>query len=284
MEKQIIITIYSLFLILNVNFAFAASIKTVKGQQVLINKDGEDFPEGTELFSKDATGKNKSLLKVTKTGKSQVLAQVLKGKAEEGQTVVVRKTSGASANPFGKVPRKKMGVVGTLLKNTMNAQFSVNSSVNESASMGGTSFGILGVYDFPVAKSFDVRAMGGIEQFVASQTKSSAVCDNGNSATCSVNINYLSMYGVLKYMIPKGKINYWAGGGLGYLLALSKASTVLDTSQISTNQVFVLSLGADIGRPNNKVIPVSLDYSLFPSSGTVTANIISIRVGWAWGK
>lgn len=286
MKKIINLSILLAFVLTSIT-AFSASIKTVKGKQVLINTDGANFKEGQELLAKDANGKNRAILKVTKVGKTQAIAEVLKGKPETGQSIAARRPASVETSTTDSpevsrgVAGKKMGILGTYANSSMNARFSTGTS-NETANMTGSGFGILGYYDMPIAKKFEIRGMGGLEQFIAKQTKTDAICTN--STTCNVNINYLSLYGILKYKFLTGKSNYWVGGGLGYLVAMSKSSTVLDTSQISTNQVFTLSLGSDIGMSGNKILPVSIDYSLFPSSGTVTASMISLRLGWGWGK
>jgi len=278
--------------LLGLSVAHAASIKTVKGSQVLILTEGESFQEGQQLMAKDAQGKNRALVRIKKVGKAQAVADVLKGKAEAGYTIATRKPaavdSTSTMEPVTALNRvtggKKMGILGSYLNNTMTARYSLNS-VNQTASMKGTGFGVLGYYDFPVARDFEVRGMGGVEQFTAVENKSTAVCDSGNSTTCNVNIMYLSMYGQLKYKFLRGKTNAWLGGGMGYLLAASKSSTVLDTSQISSNQVFTISAGFDMAIGKKKgILPVSIDYSLFPSSGTVSANMLAIRIGYGWGK
>ncbi len=270
--------------------AFAASISTVKGNQVLIDNAGSSFTVGQQLMAKDANGKNRAILKITKLGKDRALAEILKGKAAVGYSIAARRPASVdgSLSTQGGMPRtlagKKMGVMGSYLMNSMEAKFSLNGT-NYTASMKGTGFGVLGYYDFPIKSNFEARGLGGVEQFVASESKPTLLCDSGTSANCNVNIMYLSMYGLLKYkFLKRATSTYWAGGGMGYLIAASKSSTVLDISQVSTNQVFTLSGGADIGMGNNRILPVSLDYSLFPSSGTVKASMITLRVGWAWGK
>lgn len=290
MEKLIKLSLIVVF-VCSFSTAYSASIKTVKGKQVLIENGGTNFSVGQQLMAKDSNGKNRAILKITKLGKDRALAEILKGKAEVGYTIAARRpasvetsTMEGGGSPSRILGGKKMGVIGGYLMNTMNAKFSLNST-NYTASMKGSGLAALGYYDFPIAKNFEARGLGGVEQFIASESKPTLICDSGTSSNCNVNITYLSLYGVLKYkFLKKATANYWAGGGMGYLIAASKSSTVLDISQVSTNQVFTLSAGMDMAMANNKVLPISLDYSLFPSSGTVTASMIALRVGWGWGK
>jgi len=272
-------------------YAHGASVKTVKGNQALINLDGETFTEGQELKARDSSNKLRAILKVKKVGKSQALVEVVKGKAMPGYSIGNRKPAAiedadgsssydSDSSASRSLSKTRYGVLGSYLQNSMNASFSAGSS-NYTTAMAGTGFGVLGFYDFPMNKDFEIRAAAGLEQFATAETKTIAVCTN--STSCNVSINYLSLYGLAKYKFTRGKNQIWGGGGLGYLTAMSKSSTVLDTAQIASNQVFTLALGADIGMSHKQVLPVSLEYSLFPSSGTVSANTLAIRVGWGWG-
>lgn len=270
--------------------SFAASIKTVKGTQVLITLEGSSFSDGQQIIAKDSEGKNRAILKIKKVGKSQALAELVKGKAEPGYSIVDRTPAAVNQNTNEMSDEKiseilrgsKWGILGSYVSSSMNARYSLNS-VNKTANMSGAGFGVLAYYDMPFSESIELRGMGGLEQFSTKQTRTEMDCDSGNSDICLVSINYLSMYGLAKYKFSRsGKTHIWGAGGFGYLMAMSKASTVLDTASISSNQVLTLSLGADIGLKKG-ILPVSLDYSIFPASSTVTATMMSIRGGWAWG-
>lgn len=272
--------------------SYSASVKNVKGTQVLINLEGESFTVGQEIKARDSANKLRAILRVKKVGKNQAIAEVVKGKAVAGYTIGNRKPASIDQNADGSsstdseasavtnLTRSRYGVLGSYLRSSMNANFPVGS-VNYSTSMTGTGFGALGFYDFSMGKDLEIRGSAGLEQFSASETKTDALCSS--STSCNVQISYLSLYGLAKYKFTRGRNQIWGGGGMGYLYALSKSSTVLDTSQISANQVFTLALGADISMKNKQLLPLSIEYSLFPSSGTVTANTLTLRAGWGWG-
>ena len=281
----------SALILLTSHLVLAGSIKTVKGTQVLINLEGSTFTEGQQVMAKDAAGKNRALLKIKKAGQNQALAEIVKGKVEVGYTVGSSRAPAAVNQSSGEFSDAKLeeilrgtkwGVLGSYVSSSMNARYSLNS-VNKTANMSGTGFGVLGYYDMPFSETIEFRALGGLEQFSAKQTHSEMDCDSGNSNVCSVSINYLSMYGLAKYKFShSGKNHIWGAGGFGYLMAMSKSSTVLDVGTISSNQVLTLSLGADIGLKSG-ILPISIDYSIFPASSTVTASMMAIRGGWAWG-
>lgn len=284
MKKYIIALIYFVS-VLSFN-AFAGSIKTVKGKQVLISLDGDSVREGQELKVRDASKKLRAIVKVKKVGKTQAIAEIVKGKAEVGYVIGNRSPAAVDADGSSSydtevtspssLTKSRYGVLGAYLNNSMNAKYSVNS-VDYQTTMTGSGFGVLGYYDFTLTKDFEVRGSAGLEQF---STKN-AGC--GGNLNCDVNINYISAYGLAKYKFTKGKTQIWGGGGLGFLTAMSKSSTVLDVGQISSNQVFTLALGADIAMSKKQVLPVALEMSMFPSSGTVSASMMSLKVGWGWG-
>src|SRR5262249_25836135 len=103
-----------------------------------------------------------------------------------------------------------------------------------------------------------------------------------DSTTCDVKAMYLALYGMAKFnYLDNGKMRLWAGLHGGMLNALTKSSSVLNESQIST-QVYGFSLGGDfnIGRAN--YLTFTFDYGLFPKSDTVDANIMAFRAGYGW--
>lgn len=282
----------------------AASVAGVKGQKVLINLEGDSAEVGDEFFLiNPANEKRSAIIRIKQVKGGKALAELVRGKAENGYTLRAKAASPMSAdytpaseeNRSGKsaatggdnylrVLKDSWGVMGGYIMNSMDAEISYRDNLNitqrTSASMSGSGFGAGSFYDYVLTQSLVGRAYAGIEQFNASGTASSAGC--AGSTNCDAKINYLSMYGVLKWYPLQDKYRMWAGGGMGYLLALSKSSTALNESQISTNQVFTAAIGLDIQRDRKNYIPISLEYNLFPSSDTVKASMILIKAGWAW--
>lgn len=295
----------ALVLTLASSAAHAASVAGVKGQKVLINLEGDSAEVGDEFFLiNPANEKRTAIIRIKQVKGGKALAELVRGKAENGYTLRAKAASPMSADysPTSEEPntakaaatggdgylrvlKDSWGVMGGYIMNSMDAEITytipgIGSRDTTSASMSGSGFGAGGFYDYVLTQSLVGRAYAGIEQFNASGTASSAGC--AGSTNCDAKINYLSMYGILKWYPLQDKYRMWAGGGMGYLLALSKSSTALNESQISTNQVFTAAIGLDIQRDRKNYIPVSLEYNLFPSSDTVKASMILIKAGWAW--
>lgn len=283
MKTHILILVVGLFSVLMLpNSAFSQTVKTVKGQKVLLELQGMAAEVDQEFFAIDASGKKRAILKIKQVKNDKAVADITKGKAEAGYTVQARKKAGTSGSDGTTVHNKgSWGVLGSYAMDKMDASFTAGTpAVDYSAAMQGTGFGALGFYEMPVNKELTLRASAGLEQFIASTSMATAVCDNLSSTTCNVSILYISFYGAARYNIVSGKAKVWVAGGLGYLFAATKSSTVLRTDALST-YVIVPSFGVDIPMGKN-FIPIALDYSLFPDSATVKASSISLRAGYGW--
>lgn len=273
--------------------AQAYTLEKTSATAVIFKTDGKPVTDNQDFYIVDQNNKPKVLVRVEKFTSKQAKAKVIKGNISAAQAGMSLRPVRTPANvPEGEMAaqispkplksRNTWGLMGSYMMSSMNAKFSYGG-VNQTAAMSGSSIGTLGYYDYTLNKNLQVRGIGGLEAFEAKQTKEAAVCDKGLSKDCNVKINYLSLYAMGKYNLTKSRNKFWIGGGLGYLLAMGKSSSVLDTSLITSNQVLTLGLGLDIGVGAKNTIPVSLDYSLFPSSATVSASIISLKVGFGFG-
>lgn len=281
-----------LFLPLTLSLSsYSQSVQKIGKTEILFTLEGTTVENEQEFFVVDEGGKKKALVKIIAFNSKQAKAKILKGKVtdiKEGMKLSQRAPANVGettmAQPTSKLLKSKnsWGAIGSYMMNSMNAKFSYNG-VNQSASMSGSGFGALGYYDYALNKDLQFRGSLGMEQFSAKQEKESKVCDKGASAECNVNISYLSFYGLGKYNITKSANRFWVGAGMGYLMAMSKSSTVLDTSLITSNQVLTLALGMDMGLGSNQVMPMAVEYSLFPSSATVSASFISFKIGFGFG-
>lgn len=162
----------------------------------------------------------------------------------------------------------------------MNANFNDINVGKVSPSMSGMGFGLVSYYDYPLFAGLQFRGVAGYEQINASGTIGSSSCTG--STTCDFKVNYLSLYGLGKYNFSETPSKFWITGGMGFLIALSKSSSVINESQISTNQIYSFGAGYDFAMGRKAVMPVSLEYSMFPPSTTVTASMIHVRVGYGW--
>lgn len=275
------LSLYLLFL----TPAFAAKIEKLKGNRALITTDGISVKKNDELVALDSQNKRKAILKILSVKKNQAVARITRGNAEVGHSLVVAK-SGASKTEkqLAEVPASSVsnfGVLGSYLINTMSAKFTVNG-VSKTSNMSGTGFGVLGYYDYKITEASQLRGSAGLEQFQAAESRSEKDCNSGTATTCNVSITYLSLYGLYKYNFINAYTKFWFGGGGGYLIALSKSSSVLQTSEISTNMVLSVAGGIDVTMKKGQYLPVVIEYSFFPSSSSVSASYIALRVGWGW--
>lgn len=300
LKKALIISALTVFA---TSTSFAAVVTTVKGKRALIDLEGDSSEAGDEFFLIDPSSTKKTaIIRIIQVKGQKALGEILKGRAAPGNTLQAKGTSRPMSadvtDPSAPVERsargasgryltmlkESYGITGSYIMNSMQAEVSYRDSLNAlqrtSASMSGTGFGIGGFYDYPFGDSFAGRAFAGIEQFNVSGDVSAAACSG--STTCDAKINYLSVYGLGKWYFLPGQYRSWVGAGAGFLLALSKSSTALNESQISTNQTITLAIGTDIQMSRQNYVPVSLEYNMFPDSSTVKASMIILKAGWAW--
>jgi hypothetical protein len=239
------------------------------------------------------TKKKTGIIKIKKLKGPKALGKILKGHGAEGYTLIAKSSDDPSLNE--KLGDKKIdgsilrsiknsyGLVGSYIMSSMNANVaykSGNSSLTTPASMTGSGFALGGFYDTPFNANLSGRGYVALEQFTVEGVANAAACEG--SSSCNANISYLSFYGLGKYYLSQNRFRQWLGGGMGYLIALSKSSSALNTSQISSNQVFTIAYGLDYQSSRKNYLPVSLEYNLFPDSETVKASQIIIKTGWAW--
>lgn len=281
--------------------AWSAVVTTVKGPRVLIDLEGDMAETGEEFFLIDPNStKRTAIIRITQVKGGKALAQITKGRAVPGFTLQAK---GVSARPMSAdvegaradagaglggryltTLKESYGLTGAIHMNSMQAEVSSRDALNNitrsSASMSGMGFGLGGFYDVPFTSSLAGRVFAGIEQFNASGDIAVNAC--AGSTSCDAKINYLSIYALGKWYFLSGQYRSWLGAGGGFMLALSKSSTALNESQISTNQVMTAALGLDVQLNRQSYIPVSLEYNMYPDSSTVKASVIVIKAGWAW--
>lgn len=292
-------------LVLFTSTSWAAEVSAVKGNRVLIQTDGDAFFENDEFFLiNPATQKKTAIIRVRQIKGRKALAEIIRGRADIGYTLEAKAPSGVTASPISSKEtsetasastaapvrgeylrqlKNSWGVMGGYLMNSMTANVTykyLSVSRTTAASMSGTGFAATGFYDYVISPALVARMSAGIEQFNVTGSVSELACNN--TTTCDAKINYLSFYGLGKYYVYDNNYRAWLGAGGGFLLAVSKSSSALNESQISTNQVFTLGAGVDIQRSRKNYIPISLEYNMFPSSETVKASMIMLKAGWAW--
>lgn len=276
-------------LLLGYQSAHSGTIQNVKGNRALIVMDGDEFQVADEIFSIDANGKKRAILKVTQVKNGKALTEIVKGKPEIGQTTLSKSApamdAASESTVKSKLSNKSWGVLGSFEMDTMSASFTSGTGVsarNVTTSMSGTGFGAYGFYDYPITSSIQAVGIGGIQMYNATGTTALPDCGNATTKNCNFNITYLNLMGGGKYNFNLGNNRAWVGGGIGFLIAASKSSNVVDTATISTNQLYAFQVGYDMKISAKNYVPFMFEYGLFPTSSTVSASVISLRAGWAW--
>lgn len=286
----------------------AAEITQVRENRVLITTtDLEGLIKGDELIASLSNGKRTAILKVSQIKGGKAIADVVKGMPGVGQSVTWKNggpsvardmreadfTSDAgeekAINKYrdvlsSKYTGRSWGLMGEMIMTSMSAKVSTGSGAfkqEDTVAMKGNSFGLVGYYDFPILRNFHFRALGGYEPYNATGTSKINGCESGTG--CSFNVTYLGAHGQAKFNFLETR-NYraWVLGGYGLMLAMAKSSNVIKTSDITFNQLFTGSVGADFTVSRKNYIPVAIEYGLFPSSETVSTSVITLRAGYAW--
>ncbi len=286
-RQRISISLFCLFLFQFWLPALAMRVEVVQGNKARILLEGESASVGDQFFALEG-GKKKAVLKITQVKGEKAMAVVTKGKAAAGQSLQLGRSSGGAVgeSSSGGGPSKisgfrNWGVLGSYLMSKMDAKVVVDetSGETETAAMTGSSFGVVGFSDYGLSRNFVLRGGVGYEMFqTMGSISNTSACEGGD---CNVNISYLSFYGQAKYIIME-KPSLWVGGGVGFLLAMSKSSSVLNESDISANQIYNFAIGADFAMGAKNFIPVVFEYNLFPASATVSANFMALRAGYGW--
>lgn len=302
------------------SIAFAGEVLQVKGSKALLNIGDLAVSQGSEVYALNPEGKKKGLLVIRQVRNDKAVAELTKGTAEPGWSLMVKGGSAPAPAPSesdssGEEPntervqdvqgsaqqqqdraQRPKGFLGKFLKRGTAAGVMVGmaqnsmaltskqsgvAGVSEDISLKGNSYNLTGFYDYDFSKSITVRGVVGMETFDVSGTSSKPVCSNGTS--CSASFTYLAGEAHGHYNFMRGKTRGWVGAGFLFLLTMAKSSTItsLDASN-STNQMITFEGGADIDMGKGHFIPVSLEYGLYPGSSSVKAQSLFLRAGYGW--
>ncbi len=251
--------------------AEAAKFISIKNNKALIDLEDENLSVGTMLMARDAAGKRKAVLEIQQIKGGRAIAVLKKGAVQQSYSLEVygSPSAGSTAAVSGgrsKIGKSTVGVLAGYAMNTMTVKFS-----SSTAELSGSSFNLSGFYRRELDDKIFVRGLAGYETLAA------------KNDAYNVEIAYLGLQAQIEYQfIRTSKFDFWAGGGLGFLYAMSKQSNVLDTSKISTNQTLIGLLGMNYRLNNESSIPVQFSYSIFPDNQTSSASQMILRAGYAW--
>lgn len=272
-----------------VSVSHAATLIKVKGDQVLVDLQGDSsYAEGGRYLVM-VDGKKKAIVELTKVKGQRAIGKVLKGTAFEQGTLAPLPGAGggSSATTASRPPRrrgtKKRGDIfdsmswGALVSYGSASQ-NVTSTVNnvsQSISMSGSSYGLKAFLDLPISGPLGLIGRAGFENFGVKGT-SSALGDVNTS------ILYLDADALLRYHFLDGAFHPFPTVGMGLHYPLSKSSGVLDVGRISATTIFFIGGGFDYELNRTMYIHGTLEYGIFPPSNDVKTSLISGRVGLGW--
>jgi hypothetical protein len=292
--------VLGLFVITQIFFIellFAARVIQAKDKRILIQLEStESISIGQKIFLVSKDDKKVAAATVVQVKNNRAIAEISKGASAGNEYVEL--------TDYGMTPEKealnhysktlttshrlsslRIAVTGIISMNNMATKQSdaVSPTPNtETVNMTGLSFGLGATADYNYNPWLVLRGTLGYEPFNASGSSQFVVCNNLSSRDCSATLGYLSAGGFARYDYIKAKTTYWVGAGLVIKHPLSKTTTALRSDDIRTTSTIALTTGADIHRTDKTYIPVALEYQMFQSSETVSANLILIRAGYGW--
>jgi hypothetical protein len=300
MRAQSLLPLLALTLGLSPLAALAASVTQVKGTKLMIQLDGLQTAPGAELYILNEDGKKVGLVQVKQVRGDKALAEITKGRATAGAQVQVKGAgggataagsattdtgsgAGASGSSASKKGKKVGGILAGYAMNNMSLTAQYNAGNKEDLTMKDSGFSLKGFYDYEVSPAFTIRASTGLEMFSVKGTTTINICENGTSKSCEVSFNYLAAEASAHYNLTNGSFKAWVGLGYSFLFAVSKKSNVPNlSSDSSTNQMILISTGADIWTSKTAFFPVVVEYGMFPGSSNVKADAIFVRGGYGF--
>lgn len=244
--------------------AFALQAIVVKGNRVLFS-----------LEQAEAASLNTNSLVISTDKSVQVKLIQVRGMRAVGQAVKGVAQVNMAFRPLTGEKKSASSPFGFFAGASLNTMTITLSSTN-TLKLQGTGFHLVGFADYPLFSDFTLRGIAGYETFKAS--KATTTCPSG---TCSVNINYLSLHGLMQYDITKfsGGSRFWLGLGIGFLALTSASSEIINTNSMKSNQIFILGTGFDYKLSDTTYFPIQLDYFLYPD-GDIKTEQINLRLGY----
>lgn len=291
-------------LLLGPAVALAANILQQKDKRILIEIDpGEDVFAGRKFYLLNKDGKIAALGTVSQIRGKRAILTIEKGNYltpskiqwqdspapsisadvnNDGEAITEERPSTRGVYRIGAT---KYSAVLTLSSNTMKTKQTDGSNPvpnTEDVTMKGMGIGFTGVMDRPFNDWLTLRGTLGYEPFNASGSSRFLSCNSLTSTDCNAMINYISGGGYLRFDLTKSRSLFWVAFGGTLKFPLSKKTTALLADDIKTTMTFGAATGLDYFINNKNFIPASLEYQMFQSSDTVSANIILVRAGYGW--
>jgi len=267
----------------------AAVLTQVKGDQVLIDLQGDSsYTEGGRYLVM-VGDKKKAVVEISKVKGSKALGKVLKGTAQVQGTLAPLpgaaassggSSSGGSAKRMAHSSRHRRGSSSSSMSYGVLGGYGITSQtvavtksgVSESVAMNGNSMSLKGFVDLPISGDLGVLGRVGFENF--------GVTGNSPSlGAVETKILYLSADLLLRYNLMDGNFRPFPLLGMGLHYPLSKSSGVLDVQRISATTIFFVGGGFNYSLSNTMYLHATGEYGIFPPSNDVKTSLIAIRAG-----
>lgn len=265
----------------------AAVLTQVKGDQVLIDLQGDSsFTEGGRYLVM-VGDKKKAVVEISKIKGAKALGKVLKGTAQVQGTLAPLPGSGGGGSSAGgggertaRSSRRSRHGGGSSMSYGVIAGYGSTSQtvavtkngVSESIAMAGSSLSLKAFADLPISGKFGVLGRVGFENFGV--TGSSA-----NLGSVETKILYLSADLLLRYSFMSGNFHPFPLAGMGLHYPLSKSSGVLDVQRISATTIFFIGGGFNYTLSPTMYLHGTAEYGFFPPSNDVKTSLIAVRAG-----
>ncbi|AZZ38143.1 hypothetical protein CIK05_15495 [Bdellovibrio sp. qaytius] len=241
--------------------SFALQAVVVKGNRVLFSL--EPLETKTVSVNSVVIAADKSAqVKIIQIRGARAIGQVVKGTAKVN--TAFRVLTGEAKKTMAET-----GFLAGVSSNTMTIK-------TPNTKMQGTGFNIAGFFDYRFLPDLVLRGVAGYETFKATGAPTATP-----TITRTVSLNYLTAHAYAQYDISQyaSGSRYWLGMGVGFLYLSSGSSDIIETSSLTTNQVFILATGMDIATDDGKAFPIQLDYFLYPD-GDIKTQQINFRLGY----
>lgn len=278
--------------------SFSAQIAKVKGKSVLINTEGDPMRSGDIFFAVGLDGKRKGIVRIAKVKGSKAIGQISKGSAQPGMSMMKYtkgsgKSSSTSTADYSSPEHSSLtrgsstsssgsawgGMLG-FASDSLTADIVTDAGVQQgSASTTGMAFSGSAMFDYRLFDRVWFRGLGGIEMF---KTSGPSQCGTGGTSSCDVDLMYISLNSIGRYLFSEGNMRPWLGGGVALLFPMSKKSSLLQGSSITSTYAFIFTGGVDWDVSPRMYVPLSIEYGMLPKSDTVEASWIQFRAGLAF--
>lgn len=274
----------------------AIQILKIKENKILIDLESETASTDQFLYILNQAGKKIGLAKIIQIKGERAIAVVTKGTARDYNSAALLEMEINDDSESGKPKKAKTeptiyrpnawklsSVASWSISNmkTRRSDGTLPTPNQEDVMLTGSGFGVTGVLDFPF-KKIVLRGTLGYEPYVGSGTAQYLSCSSLTSTACNVNIQYLSAGGYIRYNLTNPANQFWVGVGATGKFPLGKSSSALRTDDIQSTMTYAIAGGMDYYLSTSRFIPFSVDYQIFLSSDTVSANLIILRGGYGW--